>query len=427
MSAEAGTAGSPLASAARLPLDRLRDAVLWLAVFLGGFVIFEPAPYELFLVAVIPIAFIAGLPIPRSVGPLLCAFIVYIVGGLLATTQTGAPRFVDALVYMGVSLFLAISSVWYAALVADDWRLVRLIERAYVATAVIVALTGILGYFRLLPGADNFLLYGRAKGTFQDPNVFGPFLLMPTLFLARRLMVGPILAQPGTVLGLMVLVLAVFLSFSRAAWGMLAVALPLLAAVVSANFGTNRARLRLLGIVVVGVAALVVLLAVAASIPAVQELLVQRAKLVQDYDGKTGAELGRFARHWAGFALALERPLGIGPWEFDRLYIEATHNTYLKALMEYGWLGFVSYLILVIWTARRAFALMFSPRPWQGFAQCVVITFYLHMAVGWIIDTDHWRHFYMSIGLIWGLAAADAAWRRERPGQVGANPASIPA
>lgn len=412
MSATAAEATAPRGGLIRV--RSIGDASLWLAVFLGGFVLFEPAPYELFLVAAIPLWFFAGLKIPRSLGPLLVGFVLYITGGLLSTTQTGDPRFVDALIYMGVSLFLAISSVWYAALAADDWQRIRLIEKAYVGTAALVSLTGILAYFRLLPDPDLFLLYGRARGTFQDPNVFGPFLILPTLILARRLMTGPIVTRPFTVGLLLIFVLAIFLSFSRAAWGMLAAGLPLLAMVVSANFRTNRERLRLAGIVVAGLAIIVVLLAVAASIPAVQEILVQRAKLVQDYDGKDGAQLGRFARHWAGFLLATEKPLGIGPWEFDRLYIEATHNTYLKALMEYGWLGFVSYVGLIVLTLRRALPLLWQPRPWQGFAQCLVVSLILHMVVGWIIDTDHWRHFYMTVGLIWGLAAAETAHRRTR-------------
>jgi hypothetical protein len=28
------------------------------------------------------------------------------------------------------------------------------------------------------------------------------------------------------------------------------------------------------------------------------------------------------------------------------------------------------------------------------------------MAEGFIIDTDHWRHFFLILGIIWGLAAA---------------------
>lgn len=406
MSLAAGAA-LPAPRAGLLSVRRLSDATIWFIVALGGFVIFEPAPYELLLVALIPIYFLAGLPVRGAFAPLLACFLAYIAGGLLATTQNDPSRFVDGLIYHAVSLFLALSAVWFAALVAEDWRRIRLIEQAAVASAVLVSAVGILAYFRLIPGSDAFLLYGRAKGTFQDPNVFGPFLMLPTYLLAQRLMTGRILSQLWTVAALAVLVLGIFLSFSRAAWGMLAVGLPLLAIMVSASFGTNRERLRLLGIVALGIGLLVVLIAVAASIPQVQELLAQRAKLVQEYDGKTGAELGRFARHWVGFAMAAEHPLGIGPWEFPVLFIEATHNTYLKALMEYGWLGFAAYVLLIGWTLAKGLPLAWKPRPWQGFAQCLLVSLLLHMAVGWIIDTDHWRHFYMTIGLIWGLVAVE--------------------
>jgi O-antigen ligase len=129
---------------------------------------------------------------------------------------------------------------------------------------------------------------------------------------------------------------------------------------------------------------------------------------VQDYDGKDGAELGRFARHWAGFAMATELPFGLGPFEFPRIYVEATHNSYLKALMEYGWLGFAAYMTMIVATVRRALPLLVQPRPWQGFAQCVVICFLVHLAVGWLIDTDHWRHVFLMMGVIWGMAALES-------------------
>jgi len=135
---------------------------------------------------------------------------------------------------------------------------------------------------------------------------------------------------------------------------------------------------------------------------------------VQSYDGMTGAELGRFARHWAGFALATEKPLGIGPWEFDQLYIEATHNSFLKALMEYGWLGFAAYAWLVAATLRRALRIALRPSQERGFAQCLAVAFLAHVLVGWIIDTDHWRHVYMMMGLIWGLDGAESQPARRR-------------
>jgi hypothetical protein len=30
-----------------------------------------------------------------------------------------------------------------------------------------------------------------------------------------------------------------------------------------------------------------------------------------------------------------------------------------------------------------------------------------HAVVGIVIDTDHWRHFYMLIGLVWGCIALE--------------------
>ena len=32
-----------------------------------------------------------------------------------------------------------------------------------------------------------------------------------------------------------------------------------------------------------------------------------------------------------------------------------------------------------------------------------------------IIDTDHWRHYYMLFGVTWGIAVASAKLARETP------------
>jgi len=33
---------------------------------------------------------------------------------------------------------------------------------------------------------------------------------------------------------------------------------------------------------------------------------------------------------------------------------------------------------------------------------------------GLIVDTDHWRHFFLVLGLVWGLGAATINFRRRR-------------
>lgn len=251
------------ASGIEIRARSVSDAALGFAVFIGGFVLFEPAPYELFLALAIPLFFLTGLPLRASFGPLVVLILAYMAGGFLSLTQIPSERFTDGVIYMAVSLFLGLSSIWYAALLADDWTRIRVIERAYGASALLVALLGVGGYFGVIPGSELFLRYGRAQGTFQDPNVFGPFLILPTLLFARRLMVGRFRDNRIAIVALAVLTLAILLSFSRAAWGMLAFGLPLLAILVSATAPTNRARLRLLGIAVLGVLGLVLVVAVA--------------------------------------------------------------------------------------------------------------------------------------------------------------------
>jgi hypothetical protein len=96
-----------------------------------------------------------------------------------------------------------------------------------------------------------------------------------------------------------------------------------------------------------GFVLLIAAIIVALQFDQVADLFSDRAKLVQAYDG---ARHGRFERHAIGFLMAMEHPLGIGPLEFGLMWGEDTHNIWLKALMDYGWLGFVSYVTLMVWT-----------------------------------------------------------------------------
>ena len=37
---------------------------------------------------------------------------------------------------------------------------------------------------------------------------------------------------------------------------------------------------------------------------------------------------------------------------------------------------------------------------------------------GMIVDTDHWRHFFLVLGLVWGLSVATINWRRRLASRV---------
>jgi O-antigen ligase len=384
-------------------LVRLLGVVcIGIGVFLTGYVINEPAPYEIYMVGLIAIWALFGLRVSRTVAPLLVMLCVFNIGGLISMTQMDALK--DTPLYIAVSLFLAFTAVFYAAVIERDHTLLPVIFRAYTAAAVFTSALGMLGYFHVLPGTEMFTLYDRARGGFQDPNVFGPFLLLPAAWLTYGILKDRPAKAPLLILGLLIITLGVFLSFSRAAWGMMALVVLMVAGI--AFLGSQSARLRLRIILLFGAALvfLAVALVIALQFPSVSDMFTDRAKLVQDYDG---ARLGRFARHWIGYGMAMEHPLGIGPLVFGQTLGEDTHNIWLKALLDYSWLGFAAYMAMTWITLGIGFKLLFRQRPWQSYLICAYSVYVAHVFVGNIIDTDHWRHFYLLLGIIWGSYALE--------------------
>lgn len=377
-------------------------------VFLSGFVISEPAPYELFMAGLIGLWAIVGLRISRGVAPLLVLLVLFNVGGMLSLTVmkelAGGPM------YVAVSLFLALSAVFFAAIVEARAARLELIFKAWVASALITSLLGILGYFHAFPGAEAFTLYDRAKGAFQDPNVFGPFLIAPSLYLLHGLLSGRILAAPLKVIGVLILALGVFLSFSRAAWGLYLFCVVALVFVMLLKERTGAFRLKILILSLSAAGLMILALIVALQFDKVADLFSSRTQLVQEYDG---GHLGRFDRHRIGFLMAMERPLGIGPMVFSTMFPEDEHNIYLKSLTTYGWLGFACYIALIGWTLSAAFKALLRDRPWQPFLMISFITLLGHSVIGIVIDTDHWRHFYLLLGVLWGCLALERRHNRK--------------
>lgn len=390
-----------------LPTRSASTAFLWVSIFLGGFVFFEPAPYELVLAALIPAWLLTGLAIPRTIGPLIFLMLVFIAGGVLAATQ--ARDFSTQPIYYAVTAFLAFSSCFFAALIAEEPARLDTIVSAWIASALVTTVLGIAGYFGLT--GELFTKFDRATGGFQDPNVFGPFLILPFVVLVRRALTAPFakaLASGGLAL---VLFVGIFLSFSRAAWGLTFIAVLMTGALLFLSERSAKARARFLGLASLGTVAIIGLTVAVLSLPAVSDLFQDRAQIVHDYDA---GHLGRFQRYAVGFQMMLEHPLGLGAIEFGRQFGEDEHNIWLKTLTTYGWIGFTAFLTLTGWTLIRAFPLLFREGPLQAVTQIAFIVFLGHIIIATVIDIDHWRHVFLLLGILWGAIAADAALSRQR-------------
>ncbi|OKL43643.1 O-antigen ligase family protein [Pseudovibrio exalbescens] len=383
---------------------------LFALIAISGLVMIEPSPYDLLVLGLICLWTFAGMELRRAQSPLFIFLSLWCAGGMLAITVSS-----DVMVaarYIAISTFLVLSSFLFVAVLTQDLRRLHTIEKAYIFAGLLTAIAGIVGYLDLMPGAfEAFTRYGRAKGAFKDPNVYGPFLLLPTLLLTYDILTKPLSKTKVRLVLLAVLVLGIFLSFSRAAWGMLLLSGGLVFLLTFVNEPLKSRRSKMLGLLGLVFLTMVALLAIALSIDEIANMFFQRAKLVQDYDA---ARVGRFARHLIGFQMVTERPLGLGIGGFTQIFPEEEHNVYLKSFTTYGWLGGFSYATLIVLTLVKATPLLVKPRPYQKYVICFFSAFLVHTIAGLVIDTNHWRHFYLILAGLWAFIATESALQSAR-------------
>src|SRR5690606_17111446 len=74
-----------------------------------------------------------------------------------------------AIIHQVITLYLVVGAFVLAGYIAaDPLPRFRLVMNFYVVACVIASLAGLIGYFGLLPGAnDLFTNFGRARGTFE--------------------------------------------------------------------------------------------------------------------------------------------------------------------------------------------------------------------------------------------------------------------
>jgi multisubunit Na+/H+ antiporter MnhB subunit len=311
---------------------------------------------------------------------------------------------------------MAVTVILFAMVISEDTAArLDMLRRGLVVGAMIAATTAIAGYFNLVPGGHDLLtLYDRARGTFKDPNVLGAFLILPALFVLQSVVSDKLGKSFRSTIAFGIMSLAILLAFSRAAWGGLILTSAFMLALMVLTSRSQAQRSRIIVMAVVAVILAVVLIAVLLSFDQVAQMFKQRASFDQSYDE---GRFGRFGRHILGAEMALDMPFGIGPLQFNRYFPEDTHNSYLNAFMSGGWLSGVCYPALVFVTALMGFRYVFVRAPWQRTYLAIFSAFLGTVGEGFIIDTDHWRHFWMMLGTMWGMyvaaerykASADAA------------------
>jgi hypothetical protein len=386
----------------------LQRMLVWLVGASGAIVFVEPSPYELMTLAAAVIFFATGLRLRLAFMPLLLLLLLINIG-----YSIGAIPFMDkpeVVNWIATSWYLAVTVMFFAMVISEDTAArLDMLRRGLIVGALIAATSALAGYFDLVPGGHDLLtLYERARGTFKDPNVLGAFLILPALFVLQSVVTDGFRKSFGSAIALGIMALAILLAFSRAAWGGLVITSAFMLALMVLTSPSRAQRSRIVVMSVVAAIIVVLLIAVLLSFDQIGEMFRQRASFDQSYDE---GRFGRFGRHILGADMALDLPFGIGPLQFHNYFPEDTHNSYLNAFMSGGWIAGICYPALVFVTVILGFRHVLVPVPWQRTYLAIFAAFLGTVGESFIIDTDHWRHFWMMLGAMWGMFAAAQSYK----------------
>lgn len=407
MTVYAATDAAEVSASPRIATESLRAVLLWLMAFAGGFVFIEPGPYEVMGAATLFVFAVTGLSLRPALAPLVLLLTLLNAGYAISLFEVDAQM--TLVIWVLVSVFLALTAIFFAAMLGTNTQArLRWLLRGYIAAAVIASLLAIGGYFGVFGGlSEQFLRYGRATGTFKDPNVFSAFLVLPGLLILQRMLAGRRSQFLGGGILLTILMGGLFLSFSRAAWGQFVFCAMALMALTFATSRSQSERLRIVVVAIMGAVAAAAFVAVLLSMEQVATLFEERASLAQGYD--TG-HTGRFGRYLIALSMMLDYPFGMGPLQFQ--FPEAPHNTYLNSFVTGGWISGAAYLTLTLVTLAAGARFIFLATPWQPTFIAIYVAFVGVATESLIIDSDHWRHYFLIVGVLWGLMVVSKDYAR---------------
>jgi O-antigen ligase len=334
------------------------------------------------------------------------SIIVFMLANLASVLGARLWGYGDAMVYMTVTLYLLVYSAFFALFVGRFGPVgMTIVRDGYQIGAVIASGIGILASLHLLPNSEIFFRDAslqRIQSTFEDPNVFAPFLVGAVfLSLAPFIHEERLQIRHGIVIALSLT--GITLAFSRGAYVHLIVSLVVFVALELVVVRDLRAARRL----VVGITVITPLLAIA-----VGALLVNTglASYMQERLSMQSYDQVRFSNQFESLLVAHENLLGVGPGQYAQpRFLQDPHNNYLKVLAENGAVGLLSFLALVFTCVFYGLAGVFRRgrlAPVQ--AACVAVLAGI-IVESLVIDTLHWRHYFLFLGLPVGLTLYERA------------------
>lgn len=375
---------------------------LFLMTATSSYVIVEPAPCDRLFAIAAPLLLLTGwFSLVWPMNPLMyfgvgLLFAINVVSMAMALEPGVSARYWMITVYLLLYWLLIISLV---AKIGP--RAYRTILWGFQTAAMFTATIGNLAGLQLIPNWQQFMLDSgseRIRSTFKDANVLGPFLVAASaMLIAEAIVRKRIKAWHVVCLGNYAL--AILLTFSRGAY---------LAAIVTIGsmvgifwmLGKFRPAVNWLAL---RLAPLSLVLAVVAVFALEQvnltDYFVNRFAY-QSYDDE------RFENQQHILRTVGQMPVGIGPgsWNLHH-YLHDVHSLFLRSWVEHGHLGLIAVLCILFGWFAATWHCVFRPGPNQAiYVVCFAVVLGI-MSNSFSIDTIHWRHLFLFMGIPVGLLA----------------------
>ncbi|MFQ6126794.1 MAG: O-antigen ligase family protein [Candidatus Heimdallarchaeota archaeon] len=255
---------------------------------------------------------------------------------------------------------------------------------------------GLSGLILKEPFKGYFMYYGvRMQGFFKDPNVFGPFLIPSIAFLMGEAVETGLKELKFWIKTFLIafLMVGVTFSYSRGAYLNLAVVLMMFLILLL----KTKSR-RKIGVFFVSISLCV--LVVGAFLTLFDQWYFFISRLgIKPYDIEV-----RSPTWWAGLWTSVSKPFGIGPGQYEPTFIFASHSLYLRVMVENGWMGFAGFLIALTLLIKYLLPRVSSNERVLGVSPISLLSTMIGILINsFVIDTLHWRHFWILIGVIWAV------------------------
>lgn len=369
--------------------------ILWFVMASSAIVYIEPSPVDLGIIflLILGILFSKIIVLKNTTFPNVFIYI-FLIGNVLSMFSTTDKS--RATFYLLITIYLILS--WYLFIgVINKYqdKAIKTIFSGYTFAALYSCLLTIVAYFKtFVPNRDFLLRYGRLTGFFKDPNVFGPFMVPITILSFSKILdKNNGMSKRKRLFWIFMFVLTssgVLLSYSRAAWGNYIAALGIfiflrmLIKPTKSFIIKNTILLILLGF---GLSYII-------SLPQVQTMFYHRFAY-QEYDNE------RFSIQDQALETSLKTPLGIGPDHSVLVLGRGTHNTYLRVWVENGVIGLLGFLCFIIFTCFRALKNYYI---YKDDVSLLVLASLVGILINsLVIDTLHWRHFWLLLALPWAV------------------------